>query len=264
MVRTDPRAVATLEAHLAYVRFLTEAGGGGVVDGGGIVIYRSTTPLPFLVNGAARTDPSVPPEGVVDAVRGHFGPRGFEILCLEGRDDDLGAAAENAGLRIGSPDPLQYLDRPPRPGPADRSALEVRPVTDASGVRDLAEVCEDAHFAYGSLFPKGTFQGILGEPAVLAPAIDAVVVYEHGAPVATAQVFAHGELAYVGWVAVARTAMRRGFGWLTTEEVVTRSFERGAKSAVLLASPMGAPLYRQLGFVDVGNLKNAYSRGVAG
>jgi len=224
-------------------------------------IYASTAPLPFLVNAAVRTDPNSAPAAVVEAAMVFFGDRGFEILCLEGRDDDLREAAEGAGLRIGSSDPLQFLDRRPDRSPADRSSLEIQVVTDAAGVRDVAAINQDATAVFGSWFPDGVFDSIFAMPAtVLSPDIYAVVAYERGAPVATAQIFDHGDFAYVGWVAVVREAMRRGLGWLVTEEVANHGFERGAKAAVLMASPMGAPLYRRMGFVDVGTLRNAYSR----
>lgn len=107
-------------------------------------------------------------------------------------------------------------------------------------------------------FPDGLFAAMFAAPSsVLSPAIHAVLAYVGGAPVATAQVFMHGEAAYVGWVAVVRNAARRGLGWLITETVVNERLARGAKAAVLLASPPGAPLYRKMGFVDVGWLRNA-------
>ncbi len=256
----DPRAVTALNAHLAYMRALTIAGNGQVIDGNGVVIFTSPTPLPFLVNAAARTDPTAPAGTVVEAALGHFGDRGFEMLCLEGRDDDLWEAAERAGLHVGSSDPLQYVDRPVDASSA-RSGVEIRAVTDAAAVGDVIRVNEDAVAAYGSAFPPGTFASIFGVPAtVLSPDIYAVVAYEDGRPVATAQIFSHEDVGYVGWVAVVRQAMRRGLGRLVTADVVNQSFERGARAAVLMASPMGAPLYRNMGFIDVGGLRNAYSQ----
>ena len=80
---------------------------------------------------------------------------------------------------------------------------------------------------------------------------------------AAAQVFMCADIAYVGWVSVVEKASRRGLGWLVTETVVNEGLARGANAAVLVGSPMGAPLYRKMGFVDVGALRNAYARGVS-
>jgi ribosomal protein S18 acetylase RimI-like enzyme len=255
----DPRAVATLEAHLAYLRALTIAGGGEVIERHAFLIYAGTFPLPFLINGAARTDPRADPSAVVAEALAYFGGRGFEIVVLERRDEDLATAAERAGLVPVSPDPVQYLDRRPTHGAADRSSLRIRTVNDEAGVSDVVSVNEDAHAVYE--FPNGLFSSIFANPAtVLSAAVHAIVVYDHDVPVATAQIFRHGDLAYVGWVSVARAAGRRGLGWLVTEEVVNFGFDHGATAAVLMASPMGAPLYRKMGFVDVGALRNVFAR----
>jgi ribosomal protein S18 acetylase RimI-like enzyme len=255
-VRADPRAEAALDAHLAYLRALVTAGGGDVLEDSGTFVYRSTAPYPFLVNGAARTDPAVPGADVVRKAREAFGERGFELLCLDGRDEDLRAAATEAGLTVAGTDPLQHLDGPPIAGAPTPPGISIRPVTDVAGVRDVITVNTDAVSVYG--FPAGFFDAIFATPeTILDPRIEAAVAYEEGEPLATAQVFLHGTLAYVGWVAVARRAGRRGLGRLVTEDVVQRGLARGASAAVLMASPMGAPLYRRMGFVDVGQLRNA-------
>jgi GNAT superfamily N-acetyltransferase len=263
MAAPDPRALTTLDAHLAYLRALTTAGKAAMVEHDGIFLVRNPVPLPFLVNAAARTGAAVEAPVVLEAARSFFGGQGFEVLCLEGRDDDLRIAAERAGLHIGSPDPLQYLDRQPVPSPADRSAVQIHVVDDVAGVAEVAAVNQDASAVYR--FPEGLFAAVFAAPSsVLSPAIHAVLAYVDGAPVATAQVFMHAEVAYVGWVAVVPNAARRGLGWLVTETVVNEGLARGAKAAVLVASPMGAPLYRKMGFVDVGWLRNAYERTAAG
>jgi hypothetical protein len=262
MEAADPRAVTTLDAHVAYLRALTGAGDGTIVDRDGVFLVRNPVPLPFLVNGAARMDPAVEAAAVIEAARSFFGRQGFEVLCLEGRDDDLRAAAERAGFGVSSPTPLQYLDRQPSPSPADRSAVQIRVVEDAAGVAELAAICQDAHAAYG--FPRELFDVLFAAPlSVLSRDIHAVLAHEGGAPVATAQVFMYADIAYVGWVAVIQNATRRGLGWLVTETVVNEGLARGAKAAVLVGSPMGAPLYRKMGFIDVGSLRNAYARAAA-
>ncbi len=86
--------------------------------------------------------------------------------------------------------------------------------------------------------------------------IHAVVAYDGDRPVATAQVFLSGNVAYVGWVAVVRDAMRRGLGSHVTRVVVDAGFATGKDAATLMASPIGAPVYRRMGFVDVGYLQS--------
>lgn len=232
-----------------------------VIHDKGAFLYASRHSLPFLVNGAARTDPGADAETVVDLAVGFFSDlgRGFEILCLEGRDEDLAEAAEAAGLTIGSPDPMQALGATPNPATVDESRVEVRVVTDEAEIGALAEVNGDASAVYG--LADDFFPTIFAQPeTVLAPHIYALLVYEVGLPVATAQIVLRNDVAYVAWVAVAQAAMRRGLGWFVTQSAIEAGIARGARSTVLLASPMGAPLYRKMGFEDVGFLNNAYQR----
>lgn len=259
----DPRAGATIAAHLAYLRVLVTAGGGDVLETGGTMVYRSVATYPFLVNGAARTDPTVPGRDVVRTAREAFGERGFEILCLDGRDEDLRAAAAEAGMTVGGGEPLQHLHGPPVAAAPAPPGISIRQVTDAAGVRDVAAVNTDAVMVYG--FPAGFFEAVFVTPdTVLDPRIEAVVAYEAGEPLATAQVFLDGSVGYIGWVAVVRRAGRRGLGRLVTDDVVRRGLARGATETVLMASPMGAPLYRRLGFTDVGQLRNAHAPAASG
>jgi ribosomal protein S18 acetylase RimI-like enzyme len=255
---TDPRAETVLRAHLAYARALCSRGGGDAREHDGLVLFRAPHPMPFLVNGAARVDASVPPDQALAAAQTYFGGNGFEMLCLSGRDDDLRAAAISAGWNPGDPDLLQHLDRPPHRGPLDRAAVDLRRVDTAAAIADVAAVCADAHEVYR--FPADLFPTLFARPeTVLSDDTYAIVAYEADTPVATAQAFVHERTAYIGWVGVVRAAAHRGFGWLVTEAVVNEGFRRGADAAVLLASPMGAPLYRKMGFVDVGYLDNAYA-----
>ena len=85
----------------------------------------------------------------------------------------------------------------------------------------------------------------------------AVVAYANGQPVATAQAFFHGVTAYVGWVATTAAAMRGGLGTLVTRDVIARARVRWASTVSLMASPMGAPVYRRIGFSDVAWLRSA-------
>ncbi|HWH23522.1 MAG TPA: GNAT family N-acetyltransferase [Candidatus Limnocylindria bacterium] len=256
----DPRAALTLDAHLSYLRGLSLAGGGQVVEIDGGLIFESRHPLPFLINGVARTEPTAEPAAIVAAGRRHFGARGFEVLCLAQRDEDLHTAALAAGLHAeASGDPLQYIDHAPLPAPADRARIEIRSVSDEAGVADIGAVNQDASAAY-EVFPADVYATVFGTPStVLAEHITAFVGYDAGRPVATAQLVRYRDIAYVGWVAVVRSAMRRGLGWLLTETVVNAGLAEGLSAAVLMASPMGAPLYRRMGFIDVGEVRNAYA-----
>src|SRR2546423_4875032 len=98
-------------------RDMTRRATGGVVhDEGGIVLLAGAHWLPVLINGVARLDPSVPADDVLDRARAFFAERerGYSVFALVGRDDDLTAAAEAAGLvAFGDASPLMATDEVP-------------------------------------------------------------------------------------------------------------------------------------------------------
>ena len=249
-------ALDALDAHVAYFRALTQRGGGTVVDHGGIVSWHSPHPMGFLVNAVFRVDPAVDAAEVLKEADRRF-VTGYEVVTVVDRDDDLFDLAVELGADGEGPDPIQVLADPSSVGkPTVPSSIELRTVTDVAGVADVARVNGEATALYG--FPDDLFPTVFAEPAsVLAEDIEAVVAYASGQPVATAQVFFHGVTAYVGWVATTAAAMRGGLGTLVTRDVIARACVRGASTVSLMASPMGAPVYRRLGFSDVAWLRSA-------
>jgi hypothetical protein len=89
---------------------------------------------------------------------------------------------------------------------------------------------------------------------MLARHIAAVVAYDQDGPVATASAMATHGSAYIVWVGTPQRAMRRGLGEAVTRAATVAGVEFGARWTALSASPMGAPVYRRMGFVDVGHL----------
>ena len=249
-------AVDALDAHVAYFRALTQRGGGTVVDRGGIVSWHSLHPMGFLVNAVVRVDPAVDAAEVLREADRRFAT-GYEVVTVVDRDADLFDLAVELGAHGEEPDPIQVLADPSSAGkPTVPSSIELRTVRDVAGVADVARVNSEATALYG--FPDDLFPTVFAEPAsVLAEDIEAVVAYADGQPVATAQVFFHGVTAYVGWVATTAAAMRGGLGTLVTREVIARACLRGASTVSLMASPMGAPVYRRIGFSDVAWLRSA-------
>jgi hypothetical protein len=230
-----------------------------VVERDGVLTWHSCHDLPFLVNAAVRLDASIDAASAIREADDRFAGD-YEMVTVVGVDDDVYEAMRSTGSDDADPDPLQALDDPATIGtPVLPASIELRTVLDAAGLADLVAVNQDASGVYG--FPSDLFATILQNPAtVLADDVEAVVAYEGDRPLATAQVFFDGPTAYVGWVATTRAAMRRGLGTLVTHDVVARGARRGATAAVLMASPMGAPVYRRMGFVDVGWLRGIVRR----
>ena len=61
-------------------------------------------------------------------------------------------------------------------------------------------------------------------------------------------IFESDGVASVQWVGTIPTARGNGLGALVTTVVTNLAFDRGATSCTLQASPMGAPVYRRLGY----------------
>lgn len=242
-------------SNLEYFRDLTRRSGGTVLDQDGVTCFASTHPMPFLVSGAFRHDQMASPADVLDRAEDFFGAlgRGFALSALGGRDDDLISAAVAAGFVASDhPDPLQVLGRQRLNG-YEVPGVAFRTVTDEAGIADYITVCAEAHAPYG--FPDDLFPTLFARPAtMLAPHLQACVGYEGPDPVAGATLFLTHGVAYVGWVAVPPGQQRRGLGAAATATVVNRGYELGASCSTLMASPMGAPVYRRLGFVDVGTV----------
>jgi len=72
--------------------------------------------------------------------------------------------------------------------------------------------------------------------------------------VGTAILFFDGELAWIGYVSVAKEHRRRGLGAQLTWQAAARARERGMRTAALHASVLGEPVYTKLGFKPVSHI----------
>ena len=243
---------------MSHVDFMREASartpGGAVEEGDGTFLYAGPHPLPMFVNGAIRTEPAVPAHRVVDRAQAFFRGRnrGFSVYALVGRDEDLIEAADRAGLTaFNDPAPLMVLNGsvPPSDLPAD---VRIEGVTKPKHVSDAAAVCADAYAVYG--MQADVAPACLTTRTMLVPNMAAVVAYDPEGPVATASALVTRGVSYISWVGTAQRAMRRGLGDGVTRAATAAGNDLGADTTALLVSPMGAPVYRSMGFADVGRL----------
>lgn len=236
-------------------RDVTRRSTGGVVhDEDGVALIASGSPMPYLINSASRVEPGLSGPEVVDRARAFFAPRerGFTIMGKAGVDDDVIEAAEAAGMvAVSEGSPLMAIAEPPTAIEVP-SGLRVAMATTTADIDDVIEVCADSYAVYG--MPPDVVSVIFDPPTVLlADHIATVIAYDDEGPVASAQAVATNGTAYLQWVATKQRAFQRGCGRLVTQSVTQAGFELGASLATLIASPMGAPLYRQLGWTDVGH-----------
>ncbi len=73
-------------------------------------------------------------------------------------------------------------------------------------------------------------------------------------PVATSEVFLDGNVALIGAVNTLTSHRHQGIGTALTLKALQAAQERGYRTGVLTASPMGITIYRRLGFREYGSL----------
>ena len=131
------------------------------------------------------------------------------------------------------------------PGP---SGLKIEPVR---GVRHLDAFVTTASGPFG-VRPDGieAFAGVGRAVGLDDPNRRRYLGSLDGRPVATSALFLAGGVAGIYVVATIREARRRGIGAAMTLAAMKDARDLGYRIAVLQASPMGRPVYRQLGFRD--------------
>lgn len=243
-------------ADLNWVEFFREsarrAPGGEVVERDGVVIAAGGSDFPVLANVAIRTDPSVPDDVVIEMADAYYRRRGrgYTLLVRDHAETSLADRASAAGLAtMGGPGPWLVLDeRLPDTDPPE--GLEVRRVDDEAGVATFAEIAGRSFATYGMpvevatqsfdparwLFPHlALFLGLVESEAVAC----AACVYSHG-------------VSGVYWVATLPDVRGRGYGEAVTRAAGNAGFDMGAQCASLQASVMGDPIYRRMGYRQIG------------
>lgn len=233
------------------MRDLSRRAGGAVLDEDGLLLFTGGHPLPVLANATMRTQRGLAAADVLARARAFFGARGrgFTVLVRAHADADLADAAADAGLLAMGEMPAMVLQRRladavPPPG------IDLRPVTTVEDVAAYGQVMGAAYATYG--MPEDVLPAMLRTLDTLrAPHIIAFVARVDGKPVAGAMtVITHG-VAGIYWVGTTPGARGRGLAELCTRAAGNAGFDLGARIAALQASPMGEPVYRRMGYVEV-------------
>ena len=233
------------------MRDLSRRAGGTVLDEDGLLLFTGGHPLPVLANATMRTERRLGAAEVLKRARAFFGARGrgFTVLVRAHADADLAAAAADAGLLAMGELPAMVLQQrladavPPR-------GIDLRPVTTPEDVAAYGQVMGAAYATYG--MPEDVLPAMLRSLDTLrAPHIVAFVARVEGKPVAGAMtVVTHG-VAGIYWVGTTPEARGRGLAELCTRAAGNAGFDLGGRIAALQASPMGEPVYKRMGYVEV-------------
>jgi GNAT superfamily N-acetyltransferase len=84
------------------------------------------------------------------------------------------------------------------------------------------------------------------------PTITAFVATAGDAIVGTGVASAHGNAGWVGMIFVAEERRGAGIGTAITQATIDDLERRGCRTQVLIASPLGRPIYERLGFAEIG------------
>jgi hypothetical protein len=244
----------------AYSRESTRWGQGGQFrHDAGVLVFATGSWIPINSNGAFRLDPDVGATEVVGRADDFFAPlgRGYCVKVRDtGEDDDLRAACQEAGLvefLSGGPEmalDTRLSDAPPPP------ETDLRLVTTETQVADFSHVNGEAYSTYG--MPPDQVAAMFSCPGNLlsCPDLISVVAYRDNQPVSAAQVYLSHGIAGIYWVGTVEAVRGQGLAEVVTRAVGNMAFDRGARLCTLQASPMGEPVYRRMGYVELYRYQN--------
>lgn len=209
----------------------------------------AATGLPAaFFNGAFVAGPVGDPHGVVADAMAFMDNCAVPWLLWvrDGVQDELLAAGRSAGLTdAGGPPAMALATIEAIPPPPDE--LTVKLVRDEPGLaafRDLS--------ARGFGLPTEFTDVLVTAAMVDDPDLGLVVGTVDATPVSCALVAITGATAGIYNVATPPEFRRRGYGAALTWAAIAEGARRGCDHSILQASEMGAPVYRAMGFVDVG------------
>jgi GNAT superfamily N-acetyltransferase len=171
----------------------------------------------------------------------------FSVHTRAHVDAELEAALGTSGFhRIASTPGMVYRpgDGPPVAAPRELEILAVEREADREA---YGEVMAEAYAVYGT--PEESTRAYFERmESMRGPTTQAFLGRVGGRAVAGATLYVSHGIGGVGWVGTRPEAFGRGYGAALTWRVVEEGLARGLPLLNLQASPMGAPVYRRMGF----------------
>lgn len=209
-------------------------------------------PHPVISNAAFRTDDELEPEELIARAGAFFGERGrgFSVWVRDGvpEDRDLAEAAEAAGMQPVYEMPEMVLGSrvEARQLPA---GVEVRRLSSEDEAEDYWRVAASSYVSLG--FPPEVFGHYTDRAGLSADNVAAFIAYLDDRPAGVAMTIVSHGVAGIYWVGSLEEARGQGLGRATTAAATNAGFDLGADIASLQASPMGKPIYLDMGFETI-------------
>lgn len=207
---------------------------------------------PVISNAAFRIDDKADPGELISRARGFFGERGrgFSVWVRVGQpeDLDLAGAADSAGLQSVYEMPEMVLAEPVEAPPVP-AGVELRQVSSGEEAEAYWRVAAASYLSLG--FPPEVFGFYANHEGLRAENVAAFIAYLDGEPVSIAMTIVSHGVAGIYWVGSLEQARGRGLGRAVTAAATNAGFDLGANVASLQASPMGKPIYTEMGYETV-------------
>lgn len=204
----------------------------------------------------ARLEPETAGERIADLVaRVGLGRRPFTwTVWPSDRPHDLRDRLVAAGFESEGDGPLMAvpLADAPDPGPAPKE-LEIRRVAEPTALAELSAFVASSMGDRPDLVAPfaATFERLILEPD---PRIVQFAGWVDGDLVSASALFTGSGAAGIYGVMTSEATRGRGYGRALTAATMEEGRRRGLDVAVLMASALGEPVYRRLGFRDVGRV----------
>lgn len=253
---SDPSLIAALEGNRILFFSRMAPARGGVLEAGPLGVRMSSGVRFPIFNWVLRTRCTAPElEGYIESTLRHYRQLELPFYWGVGPDDtpaELPAKLRAAGFEEGS-SPAMAVELESLPNLPASQPLEIRPVETPEELTTFARTLNAGDFRAPPEV-RDAIPDLLRpslSPSGREPELRCFVGYHHDVPVATSLRFlSHGVVGIYG-VATVPDARGRGFGSWMTLTALRDGQALGYGVGVLVATTMGEPVYRRLGFREV-------------
>jgi hypothetical protein len=221
--------------------------GGFVVERSGLVMVGA--PHGTVVTNMAIVAGRVDVDTVVRETERVYGQGAlpFSVHTRAHVDAELEGALAAGGFHEIAQTPGMILRAGAGVAPPAPDGLEIQVVSEDADRAAYGDVMGEAYAVYGT--PEESTQAFFARmESVRGPTTRAFLGRADGQAVAGAVLYQSHGIGGIGWVGTRPSAFGRGYGTALTWHVVGEGFRCGAPWLNLQASPMGASVYRRLGF----------------